>query len=185
MEAVLGRSGDARFAPRRAPISAREWAKAVGLRVADRTRPISLERGVLVVHAASATWATELSMLREPILSRLHALGYEVTDVRFRVKPLPAPPRPAERRKTRAVPAPAPLPDEVARAVANVPDPELAAIIAEAAGRNLAWQDNARTSVSAARPAAPAPRAAGTKSAPPGHSPIRPRASRRRTREDE
>ncbi len=163
----------------------REWTRAVGLRIADRTKPISLERGTLLVHAASATWATELSMLRDPILSRLRALGYDVKDVRFRVKPMPLPPRPAERRKARVIPAPKPLPEEVARAVANVPDAELAAIIAEAAGRNLAWQDNAAKVVNAKRPDARVPRVVETKISPPDHNPQGPRASRRRTREDE
>ncbi len=185
MEAVLGRSGDARFAPRPPPISTREWAKAVGLRVADRTRPVSLERGTLIVNAASATWATELSMLRDPILLRLRALGYDVKEVRFRVKQVPPPARPAERRKARVVPPPAPLPTDVARAITKVTDPELAEIIAEAAGSNLAWQDNRGVSVSAAPPTARAPRAVETRTDPPDRSSIRSRASRRRTREDD
>lgn len=180
---MLGRSGDARFAPKPSPISAREWAKAVGLRVADRTRPVALERGTLIVNAASATWATELSMLRDPILLRLRALGYDVKEVRFRVKQVPPPPRPAERRKARAVPPPAPLPAELSLALTKITDPELAQIIAEAAGSNLAWQDN--RGVSAAPPAARAPRVVETKIDQPDRSQLRSRASRRRTREDD
>lgn len=187
IEFVLGRASDARFAPKAPPMTQREWARAVGPRIADRTKPVSLERGVLLVQAATSTWATELSMLRDPILMRLRAIGLDVKDVRFRVRPIAPPPRPPERRGARVVPPPAELPESVRRSIAKLDDPELAAIIAEAAGKNLAWQDN----TSAARPAtsgpraARAPRAAETKSAPPDRSSARARASRRRNPEDE
>jgi hypothetical protein len=182
MEYVLARSGESRFAPRPPPIKARDWLRVVGLRIADRTKPIAIERATLIVHCASATWATELSMLRDPILARLQALGFPVREVRFRVKPMAPPPRPPERRKTRAVPPKVDLPEEVARAVALVPDLELAGIIAEAAERNLAWQDNSGVRPSEERRASRAPRAAETGSAPRDRNSEGPRASPRRNR---
>ncbi len=182
IEFVLGRAGEARFAPKPPPLTARQWAQAVGLRIADRTKPLSLERGTLVVQAASSTWASELSMLRDPILDRLRAQGIEVREVRFRVQPIAPPPRPAERRKTRAVPPPAPLPPELAAAVANVQDAELASIIRDAASRNLAWQDNL-TRVSAGQPAGRAPQVAETESDPPARRTSPAPASPRRRRE--
>src|SRR5207244_3613995 len=55
---VLDRAGESRFTRERAPIPGAVWADAVGARVADRARPFALERGTLVVRAATSVWAT-------------------------------------------------------------------------------------------------------------------------------
>lgn len=169
---VIARSGEDRFAPARRPLSEQTWKEAVGVRVAERAKPISLERGVLVVRTATSVWATELSMLSDSVIERLRAKGLDVTELRFRVGNLDPPPRPPERRATRAVPASAPLPARLAESIAEVHDGDLKGAIAQAARANLAWQAHTRPalSVSAKPPAARAPRSAGTESDWPGHT---------------
>ncbi|HSN98087.1 MAG TPA: DciA family protein, partial [Candidatus Nanopelagicales bacterium] len=54
-----------------APIAFRDWEAAVGSRIAARARPAKLERGVLHVRAASATWAQELALLGDAIAAQL------------------------------------------------------------------------------------------------------------------
>src|SRR5262249_27335061 len=50
------------------PVSARDWEAAVGSRIAARARPVRLDRGVLLVRTATATWAQELALLADAIL---------------------------------------------------------------------------------------------------------------------
>src|SRR5689334_20056426 len=116
LDGVIGRAGEDRFALHRAPISDRVWADVVGGRIAERARPITLERGVLTVRAATSVWASELSMLSDALLKRLRAAGFEIRELRFRVGPIEPPARPPERRVTRRVPPPAPLPNDLAAA---------------------------------------------------------------------
>jgi hypothetical protein len=142
LEGVIERAGENRFARAKPPISDRAWADAVGLRIADRAKPIFLERGVLVVRAATSVWATELSLLSEALLERLRAQGFAVTELRFRVGPVEPPARPPERRVSRAVPPPLALPPDVAESVHHVKDDVLRDTIASAASANLAWQRN-------------------------------------------
>lgn len=181
LEGVIERSGEDRFAPSRPPIPARVWRDAVGARIADRSQPVFLDRGVLLVRAATSVWANELSLLSDPILLRLRERGFVVQELRFRVGPLEPPARPPERRVSRAVPPPAALPAELTSNLRAVGDPELREVIALAARANLAWQDyvaeppardgGARAEVSAAPPAAPTPRAAGRGSDRPDRRP--------------
>jgi hypothetical protein len=142
LEGVLDRAGEDRFSRSRAPVAERIWRDAVGLRIAERARPVALENGVLTLRVATSVWASELSMLATTILERLRAQRVPVTELRFRVGPIEPPARPVERRTTRKVPPPAPLPEELARALADVGDDELRAIIADAASANLAWRAN-------------------------------------------
>lgn len=123
-----------------APVSARDWEAAVGSRIAARARPVKLERGILYVRTASATWAQELSLLANPILEQLRARGLEVEALRFRVGPVDAPERPPTRDEVRTSPPSAPLPPPLAAEIARVPDDELREAIARAAGKNLGWQ---------------------------------------------
>jgi hypothetical protein len=171
LDEVLDRAGENRFARTRAPIAQSAWREMVGPRIADRSMPVAIERGVLTVRVATSVWATELSLLSTPIIARLRAYGFNVIELRFRVAPIePAIPllaRPPERRVSRAVPPPAPLPPELAGALRAVGDSELREAIALAARANLAWQAHIVTS---APPASRGPRSSGTRSDPPGRT---------------
>ena len=168
---MLDRSGEDRLAPYRPPIPRRVWRDAVGARIADRSEPVLLERGTLAVKVATSVWAHELSLLAPSIVARLRARNVAVDELRFRVGAIDPSPRPPERRISRAVPPPAALPADLARLLKTVPDLELRETIALAARANLAWQDHLRKSdVSEGSPAAPAPRAAGKGSDPPGRT---------------
>ena len=181
LDEVLTRHGENRFAHLRSPIGERAWVDAVGMRIADRAKPISLERGVLTVRAATSVWASELSLLSEPLVARLCAQGLEVTELRFRVGPVEAPARPPERREVRAVPPPAVLEADLQRAIATIDDDELRASITLAAQSNLAWQRN----VSATPQASPGLRDVETKTAPPVRTHSTGRAAVRCNSEDE
>jgi hypothetical protein len=139
-----------------APVSARDWEAAVGTRIAARARPVKLERGVLYVRTASATWAQELSLLSNPILEQLRARGVDVEALRFRVGPVDAPERPPTRDEVRTSPPSAPLPPPLAAEIARVPDDDLREAIARAASKNLGWQRVREGSAKAARGAPPA-----------------------------
>jgi hypothetical protein len=177
LEAILDRAGESRFASDKArpPLPAGLWREAVGARIADRARPLSLIGGVLVLRVPSSVWAHELSLLSDQVLARLRERGVEARELRFRVGAVPVD-RPPERRIARAVPPARPVPPEVASALGQMQDEELRALIARAASANLAWQVVARPAppqpVSEARRAARAPRAAEEGSAPP--APARP-----------
>jgi hypothetical protein len=140
------------------PIPPRDWEAAVGSRIAARTRPVRLDRGLLTVRAATSTWAQELSLLTEPILAELRARGLPVTELRFRVGPVDAPERPPQRDEVRTAPPEVPLPEEVLVEIARVQDPELRAAIAHAAAKNLGWQEALRKPAKKKRARATKPR---------------------------
>lgn len=123
------------------PIAFRDWEAAVGTRIASRARPIKLERGVLLVRTASSTWAQELALLSEAIITQLRARKVAVDSLRFRVGQVEAPDRPPSREEVRISPAAVPLPPTIQSQLAQVEDPELRAIIARAAAKNLGWQE--------------------------------------------
>lgn len=137
---VIDRSGEDRFASTRAPIAEHAWRRAVGARIADRAKPISLENGVLVVKVATSAWAHELSLMKVDLLRPLATHG--VKDIRFKVGTIEAPRQPTEQRKSRAVPTPAVITGELAANIAKVEDPELRELIAIAAGSSIAWQEH-------------------------------------------
>ena len=139
---VLRRDGDLRTPPsvEASPVSARDWEAAVGTRIAARARPVRLERGVLLVIAASATWAQELALLGDAIVEQLAARGVPVKSLRFRVGEVAAPPRIEAREPPRVEPPSAPLPRDVEHELARVGDLDLRATIARAAAKNLGWQ---------------------------------------------
>ncbi len=123
------------------PIAFRDWEAAVGTRIAARARPLKLERGVLLVRTASSTWAQELALLSDAIITQLRARNVAVDSLRFRVGQIEAPDRPPSREEVRISPAEVPLPPTVQDEIARVEDPELRAIIARAAAKNLGWQE--------------------------------------------
>lgn len=165
LESLLERAGENRFAPSPPPIPERVWREIVGLRVADRARPVKLVGGVLTVRAASHAWANELTLLAPAILERLRERRYAVDSIRFRVGAVDPWPRPPERRTSRKIPPPAPLPKDLTEQLRQVDDDELREAIALAASSNLAWQTFVAPEkpVSAEPRAARDPRSAGTK----------------------
>lgn len=68
-----------------------DWDKIVGPEIASRSKPHSLERGVLVVRVVNSEWAQELVFQKDVILSRLAKYSLvagdtetaRVTDIRF------------------------------------------------------------------------------------------------------
>jgi hypothetical protein len=170
------------------PIAFRDWEAAVGSRIAARARPVRLDRGVLVVRTATSTWAQELALLSDAIVFQLRGRGVIVSSLRFRVGPVDAPERPPNRDELHYVPRAVTLPEAVRTEVERVADPELRAIIALAASKNLGWQASVSSAEDAAAPAKAAaqrlrkiratsappgvrgPRSAGTGSAPPART---------------
>jgi hypothetical protein len=141
LDELLERAGENRFAKKRPPIPVAQWRAAVGPRIADRARPWTLERGVLVVKVATSVWANELQMLAPELIARLNARGVAVASMRFRVGALDQAERPPERRAYRKVPPAKPLAPELRAEVARVPDEGLRTVIEAAARANLAWQE--------------------------------------------
>jgi hypothetical protein len=182
LEEVLERVGEHRFAKKQLPIPLAQWRAAVGPRIADRARPIALERGVLIVKVATSVWANELSMLAPQIITKLAqpsakgAAGIEVKALRFRVGPLDVIEGIPQARDYRKVPPPAPLAPELQTSLAKVEDEDLRGAIERAARASMAWQMMAPKKVrpsemiNAGPRGAPAPRDAGRGSAPPGRS---------------
>jgi len=120
------------------PIAAKDWEAAVGSRIAQRTRPSRLERGVLTVTVSSAAWSQELSLLSAAILEQLRVRGHALTALRFQVGTIEPPASssttPSPRKR---VPLQAPLDPELASALAAVDDEELLAAIERAARTSL------------------------------------------------
>lgn len=143
--AVLGRVADI-VPPRdvrepRAPVSPRDWEAAVGTRIAGRTLPVKLDRGVLHVRVAGSTWAQELAMLSEPIIAQLRARGVQVDTLRFRAGNVEAPERSKTREETvRTSPPVVDLPAALIKDVEGIQDAGLRDAIRLAAQKNLGWQ---------------------------------------------
>jgi hypothetical protein len=165
LDQVLERAGENRFAKRQLPIPLAAWRAAVGPRIADRTRPVALERDVLIVKVATSVWANELSMLAPELIAKLASHGFVVKSLKFRVGPLDVMEGIPQRKTYRQVPPPAALEPELERSLADVPDDDLRGMIEKAARANLAWQG-----FSATPRGAPGPRGAGKESAPPVRS---------------
>ena len=172
LEFVIDRASEHRFAKKQLPIPLARWRAVVGPRIADRARPIALERGVLIVKVATSVWANELSMLAPEILAKLKtpidgAPPLVVTSLRFRVGPVDEVEGVKEKRDYRKVPPPAVLAPDLEQALSQVEDDDLRRAIEGAARANLAWYPSR---LNEERLAARGPRAAGGESAPPGRS---------------
>lgn len=139
---VLQRDGDLRVPAsiETSPIAARDWEAAVGTRIAARAQPIRLERGVLLIRTATATWSQELSLLADAIIAQLRGRSTPVDSLRFRVGKVEAPERPPARDEVRSSPPEVPLPPSLRQEVERVADVELREAIARAAAKNLGWQ---------------------------------------------
>ncbi|MCH2109580.1 MAG: DUF721 domain-containing protein [Polyangiaceae bacterium] len=138
-----------------------EWRAIAGEKIASRTRMGRLRNGSLTIKVASSAWCQELSFLREDLIGRLQRAGHEVQKLRLVVDgtddTLPAGESTrtgafAKRRKAyvagQSVAGEASkadtqsaqeeeLPAELQARLAQVGDPNLRAVIAEAARRSL------------------------------------------------
>lgn len=135
------------------------WRLAVGDRIAERTEPGWLKHGQLTVIVASAAWGQELSLLSGEIIKKLALQGLRVRGIRFLVKEGAGYRNVHEKRRASVRHA---LPPDLERQLRAVEDPELAAVIAEAAAYSLG--ESADSSVSEP-PGARAPRGAEARSA--------------------
>ena len=137
----LARSGSRDAVPLAAVTAV--WPEAVGDAVARKAWPLRLARdGTLHVAAVSATWANELTLLRDEILAALAArLGADApSNARFAVGPIPEPETLVE-CSADAASAPLEVPPEVRReaeaVAAEIADPELRELVARAARASL------------------------------------------------
>jgi hypothetical protein len=174
LSTLLSRASPDQAAKKAQPLPPQAWVEAVGVRIAQRTRPVALDRGILTVRAATAVWAQELTFLAPTIQKRLVARGFAIEGLRFRVGAIENLPRPEKPPPVKKVPAQKPLPVELARRIASIDDVDLRGAIARAASANLAWQAAAEAPVNAARPAARAPRSAARGNAPQDRTPTTP-----------
>jgi hypothetical protein len=117
------------------------WPEAVGAVIARNAWPLRLASdGTLHVATASATWASELSLLAEELLGRLRErLGQDApTALRCAVGPVP---EAAAEEPREAAPAVRDTPPEVAETAASVAsaieDAELRELVARAARASL------------------------------------------------
>jgi hypothetical protein len=123
----------------RPPAIARSvWEMAVGPRIAARTQPVRLERGVLLVRVATAAWASELTMLGESIVARLRARGVVLESVRFTVGKISPPVARPAKPPVVVAPPNAPLPESLQPLVAKIEEPELRAAVTRAAAQSIA-----------------------------------------------
>ncbi len=105
------------------------WRDIVGDRVAARSKPLSLERGTLLLRVQSSLWAQELSLLAPMVKEGLLQRGIHVQNIRFSVGEVSVPsPRPAVTR-----PKPHPLSAELTASLDKIDDPELREAIRRAA----------------------------------------------------
>jgi hypothetical protein len=118
-----------------------EWTNIVGQRIAGRTRVGRLQRGVLTVKVASSAWSNELSFLKGQLIEKLKRAGYEITDLRFRVDQIADDAVQKRNHPLAKAPLPqpedAPLPPDLLERLKSVEDPNLRAVIAEAARASL------------------------------------------------
>jgi len=126
---------------------AARWASIVGERVAVRTIPDGLAKGVLWVRVQNSAWLHELSFLRDDIAARVNkAVGHPplVSEVRFHLggrrrvaaddalAPTVALRRDAPRERELPAPASGARLEAIEAETATVEDPELRALITEA-----------------------------------------------------
>jgi len=138
IERELARSGSPEAVPL-ARITA-AWPSSVGPAIARHAWPLRLARdGTLHVATASATWANELTLLADDVLTRLReAVGDDApAKLRCAAGPIPEPPpAPGE-----PPPGPLDVPADVASTASSVAsaidDPELRALVARAARASL------------------------------------------------
>ncbi len=125
------------------PVSERDWEEAVGSRVARRTQPLRLERGVLYVRVANSAWANELSLLADDILAQLSARDLTVETLRFSVGTISRAQATRHHGPPKMAPPPdAELPDQLKAQMNDIADESLKEALAAAAAKTLALQND-------------------------------------------
>jgi len=130
-----------------AAIPRAEWTAIVGPRIAGRTRVGKLKRGILAIKVASSSWSNELSFLKSDLLRKLQKAGHEVTELRFYVDNIADDLEPHKHRLSRVAPPLSEntqLPTELLERLRKVGDPNLRAVIAEAARASLRNKEKVR-----------------------------------------
>ena len=141
VERELSRSGSRDAIPLTALTAA--WPTIVGDAIARQAWPLRVARdGTLHVATVSATWANELTLLADEILTRLRVqLGPEAPQkVRYAVGPVPeheALPNPTQGAGDPSVEVPPEIAAEASAAVAVIEDPDLRELVARAARASL------------------------------------------------
>jgi predicted nucleic acid-binding Zn ribbon protein len=146
LASVLGRYGIRKELREHRLLS--HWHQVVGERIAKRSTPDSLSRGVLWVRVSNSAWLHELTFLREEIIKRANELTGDppvIRDVRFHLGPRPGAAPDDDTlgptlRIRRPRPERRPLPpsatgerlDQIRQEAAQVEDDELRDIIVEA-----------------------------------------------------
>jgi hypothetical protein len=118
----------------------RAFMLAAGPRIGEHARGERLRGSILYVRCDSSAWTQHLHVMKESLIERLHKTpgGEGVAELRFNVGPLDevagweAPPAAAASERDTA---PAELPEEVARALGSVEDPELRAQLTRLYGK--------------------------------------------------
>jgi hypothetical protein len=117
------------------------FMRALSPRILRNARPTRFARGVLTVHTVNSAWASSLQLESESILARITRLtpGLRISKLVFRSGPLPdaALPMAEEAEPKRSI-ALEKLPDDVARALAQIHDDTLREAVARAALMGLA-----------------------------------------------
>lgn len=117
--------------PRSEPVRLRRtWDESVGPRIAAKSDALRIRGTTLVVQAASAAWAQELSLLSSVILDRLAKAGLPVDALRFQVGVIS---REKSLKLKRAVVRRATLPNDLRGHIDGLDDSELGDSIKKAA----------------------------------------------------
>lgn len=124
------------------------WTKVVSQRVLQTARPIRLFNGVMTIHTATTAHADAMQYETERLLQQLQALAPEarIKAIRFKVGELPDLPPPVKQQKKRKPVVPvASLPENVAAAIATIPNEKIREAVALAAAVGLAADPNKRS----------------------------------------
>jgi hypothetical protein len=117
------------------------FMRALSPRVLQNARPMRFARGVLTIHTVNSAWASSLQLESESILARITRLtpGLRIAKLVFRSGPLPdaAIPIPPEPPPKRSI-ALDKLPEDIARALAQIHNDALREAVARAALVGLA-----------------------------------------------
>lgn len=117
------------------------WARVVSRRVLETARPVRLKYGVLTIHTATTAHADSMQYETDRLLAllRAHAPEANIKQLRFKVGELPAMPPPVKQRKKLVPVVPVTsLPENVAAAIACIPNERIREAVALAASVGLA-----------------------------------------------
>ena len=119
------------------------WPKVVGKAIADKTQPLRLKNGLLLVAVGSSVWMQQLHFLKGMIIQKLKEKlgdrGSCLQDLRFCIGEILA--KEEEKEEARDIPPARSLSagdqERIAREVAGVADPEMREILAQIFARGL------------------------------------------------